>query len=99
MTATTTTGPPPRPDGNSGRCAYPEPHTAGSAVTAGTLPTFTRTPVGRVGVQLYPEGIVACYRNSARDLDRTEQKPVGRDDPEQQPGSSTPAAHSRQFPG
>ena len=28
-----------------------------------------------------------------------EQKPVGRDDPEQQPGSSTPTAHSRQFRG
>ena len=47
------------------------PQTAkGSAGTAGTLPTFTHRPVGRVGAQLYPGGIVARYRNPARDLDR-----------------------------
>ena len=62
VTATTTTGPPPRPDGNSGRCACPEPQ-RGSAGTAGTLPMFTHRPIGRVGAQLYPEGIVARYRN------------------------------------
>jgi hypothetical protein len=37
----TTTGPPPRPDGNGGRCACPAPATAGPAGTAGALPTFT----------------------------------------------------------
>ena len=68
VTATTTTGPPPRPDSNSGRCACPKPRT-GSAGTAGTLPTFTHQPVSRVGAQLYPEGIIARYRNPARDLD------------------------------
>ena len=47
----------------------PQTPTAGSAGTAGTLPTFTHQPSGRVGVQLYPEGIVARYRNPARDLD------------------------------
>ena len=39
VTPTTTTGPPPRPVGNSGPCACPEPE--GPAGTAGTLPTFT----------------------------------------------------------
>jgi hypothetical protein len=47
-------GPPPRPDGNSGRCACPEPQTTGSAGTAGTLPTFTHQPVSRVGAQRTP---------------------------------------------
>jgi hypothetical protein len=77
VTATTTTGPPPRPGGNSGRCACPKPRTAGSAGTAGTLPTFTHRPVGRVGAQLYPEGIVARYRNSARDLVRPNSHRTG----------------------
>jgi len=67
VTATTTTGPPPRPGGNSGRCACPEQRSEG---TAGTLPTFTHRPVGRVGAQLYPGGIAARYRNTARGLDR-----------------------------
>ena len=31
-------------------------------------------PVRRVGAQLYPGGIVACYRNTARDLDRPIKK-------------------------
>ena len=35
----TTTGPPPRPGDNSGRCACPD--RCGSAGAAGTLPTFT----------------------------------------------------------
>ena len=67
VTPTTTTGPPPRPGGNSGRCACPEQRSEG---TAGTLPTFTHRPVGRVGAQLYPGGIAARYRNTARGLDR-----------------------------
>ena len=46
------------------------PKPEGSAGTAGTLPTFTHMPVGRVGAQLYPGGIVACYRNTAHDLNR-----------------------------
>ena len=71
----------------------------GSAGTAGTLPTFTHRPVGRVGAQLYPGGIAARYRNTARDLDRPNSQPIGRDGPEQQPGPSTPTAHSRQFRG
>jgi hypothetical protein len=70
VTATTTTGPPPRPGGNSGRCACPDPTNSGSAGAAGTLPTFTHRPVGRVGAQLYPGGIAARYRNTARGLVR-----------------------------
>ena len=38
--ARSTTVPPPRPGGNSGRCACPEPD-QGSAGTTGALPTFT----------------------------------------------------------
>src|ERR671922_2038237 len=68
VTATTTTGPPPRPGGDGGRCACPEPTNSGSAGTAGTLPTFTHTPVGRVGAQLYPGDIATRYRNPARGL-------------------------------
>ena len=71
MTATTTTGPPPRPGGNGGRCACPEQSSEG---TAGTLPTFTHRPVGRVGAQLYPGGIAAHYRNTARGLARPSDK-------------------------
>jgi hypothetical protein len=67
VTPTTTTGPPPRPGGNGGRCACPIP-LAGSGGTAGALPTFTHTPVGRVGAQLYPRGIAARHRNAARGL-------------------------------
>jgi hypothetical protein len=70
VTATTTTGPPPRPGGHSGRCACPEPTNSGPAGTTGTLPTFTHTPVGRVGAQLYPGDIAARYRNPARGLTR-----------------------------
>ena len=46
----------------------------GSAGTAGTLPTFTHMPVGRVGAQLYPGGIATRYRNTARGLDRPNRK-------------------------
>jgi hypothetical protein len=51
----TTTGPPPRPGGNSGRCAAPT--LAGSAGTAGALPTLTHTPFGSVAAQLLPRGL------------------------------------------
>ena len=83
MTPTTTTGPPPRPGGNSGRCACPEPAT-GSAGTAGTLPTFTHRPVGRVGAQLYPGGIAARYRNTARGLARPSDNGRARRPPSEQ---------------
>jgi hypothetical protein len=72
--ATTTTGPPPRPGGNSGRCACPKPTNSGSASTAGTLPTFTHVPVGRVDAQLYPGDIATRYRNTARGLTRPSRK-------------------------
>ena len=96
-TPTTTTGPPPRPDGHSGRCACPEPAKASPAGTAGALPTFTHMPVGRVGAQLYPGGIAARYRNTPRGLAR----PISNraDGPERKPGPSAPTAHSRQFRG
>jgi hypothetical protein len=68
VTPTTTTGPPPRPGGNSGRCACPRPK--GPAGTAGALPTFTHQPVGRVGAQLYPGDIAALHRNTVRGLAR-----------------------------
>jgi len=42
----------------------------GPAGTAGASPTFTHRPVGRVGDQLYPGGIAARYRNTARGLIR-----------------------------
>jgi hypothetical protein len=46
----------------------------GSAGTAGALPTFTHMPVGRVGAQLYPGGIAAGYRDTARGLDHPNRK-------------------------
>jgi hypothetical protein len=46
----------------------------GSEGTAGTLPTFTHRPVGRVGAQLYPGDIAARYRNPARGLIRPNEK-------------------------
>ena len=60
---------------------------------------FTHRPIGRVGAQLYPEGIVARYRNPARDLDRpnrnrsVEKIPKGNRDraPEQPTAASFPA--------
>jgi hypothetical protein len=81
VTPTTTTGPPPRPDGNSGRCACPE---QGSAGTAGTLPTFTHMPVGRVGAQLYPGDIAARYRNTPRGLARPSDKRTDKTVPNKQ---------------
>ena len=48
-----------------------------SAGTAGTSPTFTHTPVGRVGAQLYPGGIAAVYRNTPRGLARPMGKRSG----------------------
>jgi hypothetical protein len=72
VTATTITGPPPRPDANGGRSACPKP--TGSAGTAGTLPTFTHRPVGSVSAQLYPGDIATRYRNPARGLTRPNRK-------------------------
>ena len=96
-TATTTTGPPPRPDGNSGRCACPKPKGLGGHRRDASH--VHHRPVGRVGAQLYPGGIVARYRNTARGPQPPDRETDGQDDPEQQPGPSTPTAHSRQFPG
>jgi hypothetical protein len=42
--------------------------------SAGTAGTSTHTPVGRVGAQLYPGGIAAVYRNTARGLARPTDK-------------------------
>ena len=56
-------------------------------------------PLGRVGAQLYPGGIAARLPQHSTRPRPPEQKPVGRDDPKRQPGSSTPTAHSRQFRG
>ena len=55
----------------------PRTHQPGSAGTAGTLPTFTHTPVGRVGAQLYPGDIAARYRNTARGLARPNRQRTG----------------------
>jgi len=68
VTPTTTTSPPPRPGGNGGRYACPDPE--GTAGTAGALPTFTHTPAGRVGAQLYPGGIATPHRNTRCGLAR-----------------------------
>jgi hypothetical protein len=75
------------------------PHTlAGSAGTAGALPTFTHTPVGRVGAQLYPGGIAARHRNAARGLAARDRRAAG-DGPQRVRGPSAPTAQSRQFRG
>ena len=55
----------------------PRAHQPGSAGTAGTLPTFTHMPVGRVGAQLYPGDIATRYRNTARGLTRPTRKKAG----------------------
>jgi len=55
----------------------PRAHQPGSAGTAGTLPTFTHMPVGRVGAQLYPGDIAARYRNTARGLTRPTNNGTG----------------------
>ena len=62
----------------------------GSAGTARALPTFTHMPVGRVGAQLYPGGIAARYRNTARGLDRPNSKRSAETGPEQKPGPEYP---------
>jgi hypothetical protein len=62
----------------------------GSAGTAGALPTFTHTPVGRVGAQLYPGGIATGYRNTARGLDRPNSKRSAETGPEQKPEPEHP---------
>ena len=59
----------------------PRTHQPGSAGTAGTLPTFTHMPVGRVGAQLYPGDIAARYRNTARGLGRPMEKRADKTDP------------------
>jgi hypothetical protein len=56
----------------------PRAHQPGSAGTAGTLPTFTHMPVGRVGAQLYPGDIAARYRNPARGLTRPTSNGAGK---------------------
>jgi hypothetical protein len=55
----------------------PGPTNSGSAGTAGTLPTFTHTSVGRVGAQLYPGDIAARYRNTTRGLARPSENRTG----------------------
>jgi hypothetical protein len=97
VTATTTTGPPPRPDGNSGMRLPRTPK--GSAGTAGTLPTFTHMPVGRLGAQLYPGGIATRYRNTARGLDRPNRKRSAETIPNSNRDRAPHTAHSRQFRG
>jgi hypothetical protein len=68
VTATTTTGPPPRPDGNSGRCACPNPN---YGLGGHRDASHVHSSTGQQGRRpAYPEGIVARYRNPARDLDR-----------------------------
>jgi hypothetical protein len=75
------------------------PHTlAGSAGTAGALATFTHTPVGRIGAQLYPGGIAAPHRDAARGL-AARDKASERDGPERVRGPSAPTAHSPSFGG
>ena len=49
----------------------------GFAGTAGALPTFTHTPVGRVGAQLYPGDVAARHRNPARGLARPSEYRTG----------------------
>ena len=66
----TTTGPPPRPGGHSGRCACPEPTNGGSGGHRRDASHVHHRPVRRVGAQLYPGGIAARYRNPARGLTR-----------------------------
>jgi hypothetical protein len=82
VTATTTTGPPPRPDGNSGRCACPKPE--GLAGTAGALPTFTHMPVGRVGAPALPRGHRRALPQQGTRPHPPERKTSGRDGPQQQ---------------
>jgi hypothetical protein len=85
VTPMTTTGRPPRPGGNSGRCAAPNP--AGSAGTAGALPTLTDTPVGRVAAQLYPRTSPGATATRPRPRP-SDQKTGGRDGPQRNQGRS-----------
>ena len=77
----------------------PRTHQPGSAGTAGTLPAFTHMPVGRVGVQLYPGGIAARYRNTARGLARPNSHRSDETVPKSHEDRAPQAAHSRQFRG
>ena len=56
-------------------------------------------PVGRVGAQLYPGGLAARYRNTARDLDRPSEYRTGETVLNRYQDRATSTAHSRQFPG
>ena len=95
--ATTTTGPPPRPGGNSGRCACPEPEGFGGHRRDASH--VHHRPVGRVGAQLYPGRHRRALPQHGTRPRPPEQKTDGRDGPQQQRGPSTPTAHSRQFRG
>jgi hypothetical protein len=66
VTPTTTTGPPPRPGGHSGRCACPEPRGFGGHRR--DVSHVYQRPVGRVGAQLYPGGIATQHRDTQRGL-------------------------------
>ena len=97
VSATTTTGPPPRPDGSSRGAPAPKPQ------------KVRRAPPGRFPRSLYAgrQGRrPAVPRRHRRRLPQhgprprpPERKPVGRDDPERQPEIEPPTAHSRQLRG
>ena len=95
--ATTTTSPPPRPDGHGGRCACPEPQRIRRAPPG----RFPRSLVCRSpgsALSCTPGGIAAGSRNTARGLDR----PIRKRSAETIPNSNrdrAPNAHSRQFRG
>jgi hypothetical protein len=76
----------------------PRTHQPGFGGHRRDAPTFTHTPVGRVGAQLYPGDIAARYRNTARPRP-PERVPDRRDGPHRERGPSVPTAHSRQFRG
>jgi hypothetical protein len=75
VTPTTTTGPPPRPGGHSGRCACPEPRGFGGHRR--DVSHVYQRPVGRVGAQLYPGGIATQHRDTQRGLARPISKRAG----------------------
>jgi hypothetical protein len=96
VTATTTTGPPPRPGGNSGRCACPEPKAR--RAPPGRFPRSPST--GRQGRRpAVPRGHRRALPQHGPRPRPPDQQASGRDSPERQPGPSTPTAHSRQFRG
>jgi hypothetical protein len=75
VTPTTTTGPPPCPGGDGGRCACPEPEGfGGHRRNASHIHSYTG---GRVGAQLYPGGIAARHRTTPRGLARPISKRAG----------------------